>query len=136
MMNKELEVVAAIIVHEKSVLCVQRGIHRYPYLSEKFEFPGGKTEPGETQEAALIREIREELSLEIQPLRHLISVRHPYPDFAIHLHAWICESKTRDMLLTEHIQALWLKTEDLSRPDWAAADLPVVAELMKSGFGY
>ena len=124
------EVVAAVIQHENEILCVQRGIHRYPYLSHKFEFPGGKTEAGETQQQALIREIREELHMEIRPLRHLISVHHSYPDFRILLHAWLCESTSRELMLLEHTAARWLLPEQLHALDWAAADIPVVEHLM------
>lgn len=57
---KHIKVVAAIITHKEKILCVQRGVHKYNYISKKYEFPGGKIEIGETQEDALIREIKEE----------------------------------------------------------------------------
>ena len=64
-MKKLVEVVAAIIVHNDEILCVQRGPNKYAYISEKFEFPGGKIEPGEDQVSALKRELNEELNVEI-----------------------------------------------------------------------
>ena len=121
-----IQVVAAVIGRQNRFLCVQKGSHRHPYLSEKFEFPGGKTEPGESHEAALIREIREELNLEIRPLRHLITVSHSYPDFSIMLHAWLCASEEGEPVLTEHLQACWLPAERLMELNWAAADVPLV----------
>lgn len=125
------EVVAAVIIRNGSVLCLQKGSHRFSYLSEKFEFPGGKTESGESQEEALVREIREELCLEIRPLRHLITVPHAYPDFSILLHAWLCETEEKEPVLNEHKTACWLPLDRLKEPDWAAADVPVVEFLME-----
>ena len=58
---KEISVVAAIIKHDDKILCVQRGQGKYAYVSNKFEFPGGKIENNETQHEAIIREIKEEL---------------------------------------------------------------------------
>ena len=128
-MSSPIEVVAAIIRHEGKYLCVQRGKSRYAYVSEKFEFPGGKVEAGETQLEALIREIAEELEIEIQAEKHLVSVTHHYPDFSIVLHAWLCQSFTKEIQLKEHISMQWLLPNELHKPDWAAADLPVVKAL-------
>ena len=63
---KSIEVVAAIIYYKDKILCVQRGENKYPYISNKFEFPGGKLENGETKTEALKREISEELNMDIQ----------------------------------------------------------------------
>ena len=63
---KKIDVVAAIIVNVNQVLCVQRAKSKYEYISEKYEFPGGKVEDAETEREALLREIREELSLAIE----------------------------------------------------------------------
>jgi len=52
---KNIEVVAAIIIHDRKILCVQRGYNKLDYISKKFEFPGGKMESGETQTAAIVR---------------------------------------------------------------------------------
>jgi 8-oxo-dGTP diphosphatase len=127
-----LEVVAAVIKRQNAYLCVQRGTHRHAYLSDKFEFPGGKMEAGESQEEALIREIREELSLSIKPLRHLISVPHRYPEISLVLHAWLCEPEPGEPVLSEHKSYVWLPAAELKSLDWAAADVPVV-ELIEGG---
>lgn len=131
-MEREIEVVAAVIYHEGAFLCVQRGKHPFAYLSGKFEFPGGKTEPGEQAAAALIREIREELDMNIHPLRHLITVNHSYPDFSIRLQAWLCRCDSIEYNLKEHLSACWLPPEQLKQLDWAAADLPVVDFLFRN----
>lgn len=124
--KKVLEVVAAVITRSDLILCLQRDYHKFPYLSEKFEFPGGKIEAGESQQEALIREIREELSLDIRPVRHLVSVPYAYPDFSITLHAWLCDSDEKEPVLNEHKSACWLPALRLKELDWAAADVPVL----------
>jgi 8-oxo-dGTP diphosphatase len=124
--KKVVEVVAAVITRSDLILCLQRDYHPLPYISEKFEFPGGKVEAGESQEAALIREIREELCLDIRPVRLLISVPHVYPDFSILLHAWLCDTNEKEPVLNEHKSACWLPAGRLKELDWAAADVPVL----------
>ena len=133
-MSSPIEVVAAVIRHEGKYLCVQRGKSRYDYVSEKFEFPGGKVEAGETQLEALKREISEELEIEIQVEKHLVSVTHHYPDFSIVLHAWLCQSFSKEIQLKEHSSMLWLLPNELHKLDWAAADLPVVEALHQIEF--
>ena len=71
---KTIEVVAAIIQNNNQILCVQRGPSKYAYVSHKYEFPGGKVEAGETKEQAIIREIKEELHIDIiNPQFYLIA---------------------------------------------------------------
>ena len=55
---KKVEVLAAVIINDQKILCVQRGTHKYPYLTNKWEFPGGKMEAGESQEQTIRREMR------------------------------------------------------------------------------
>ena len=128
--KKKIAVVAAIIQTGGKILCVQRGPHRHPYISGKWECPGGKIESGETPEAALIREIREELHLTITVDHHLITVDHDYPDFHISMAAYRCTAVTTDpiVVLTEHVAHCWLPPSDpaLLALDWAAADVPIV----------
>lgn len=123
---KHIEVVAAVIEHDNHYLCVQRNFNKFEYISYKYEFPGGKVEPNETNQEALIREIREELILEIQINEKIITVEHIYPDFKITMHTYMCNSKNREITLNEHIDYKWLKKEELNSLDWAAADLPIV----------
>ena len=82
---KHIEVVTAIIQHEDKILCVQRGPAKYEYIEYKFEFPGGKVEPHETNKEALIRELKEELRLEIRQVSYYTTIKHPYLDFKITL---------------------------------------------------
>ena len=129
---KKVEVVAAIIERDDKILCVQRDDHKYPYLSNKWEFPGGKMEEGESQEETIVREIREELSMEIKPIKHLLSNTHHYPNFSIELHTWLCKPLSGEPQLNEHQAAVWLEAQDLEKLNWAEADVAVVEILMKS----
>jgi len=131
MMNS-IEVVAAVIFHEKKVLCVQRAEHEKEYVSLKWEFPGGKVEVGESREEALVREIEEELVVEIHELQYLTTVEHSYPDFQLTMHAYTCALKAGEVTLKEHVAAKWLAVEELDQLDWAAADVPVVEYLKRS----
>ncbi|MGB2739805.1 MAG: (deoxy)nucleoside triphosphate pyrophosphohydrolase [Cognaticolwellia sp.] len=126
---KKIDVVAAIIQCGEETLCVQRGPAKLEYISKKYEFPGGKIETGETKESAIIREIKEELHLDIIEPKFFNTVEHQYPDFFITMHSFICPVRHRDITLTEHIDKKWLKISELHLLDWAAADIPVVKQL-------
>jgi len=123
-------VVAAIIFHDERILCVQRGISRFPYISYKWEFPGGKVEIDEKYEFALKREIVEELKMEIIVDDVFLRVDHSYQDFAITLHSYLCKCENPSFKLTEHLDFKWLLREELEQLDWAEADKPIVKLLM------
>jgi 8-oxo-dGTP diphosphatase len=126
---KHYKVVAAVIEHKGAILCTQKGEHNYPYLSYKYEFPGGKVERGERDEDALIREIDEELALCITVNRKIAVVNHQYPDFMITLTAFHCNSTSREVTLVEHLHAIWLPKEKLKTLAWVAADQPILQYL-------
>ncbi|MEL4306238.1 (deoxy)nucleoside triphosphate pyrophosphohydrolase [Methanococcoides sp. LMO-2] len=128
---KHYEVVAAIIIDDDKVLCVQRDHGKYDYISLKYEFPGGKIESGESKEQALERELLEELDLGIKIEREFLTVSHHYPDFSVTMHSFICSALNPEFNLKEHIAFKWLNPENLSTLDWAEADLPIVSKLMK-----
>ena len=127
---KQIEVVAAIIIKDKKILCVQRKESKLPYISKKYEFPGGKMEPGETREETIIREIKEELAIDIIVKEEFLTITHQYPDFHITMHSFICKSNDTEVTLTEHINFQWLGKEELNKLDWAAADIPIVNKLI------
>lgn len=130
---KQIEVVAGIIFYEDKILCVQRAINKLPYISEKFEFPGGKIEKGETQKEALQRELLEELNISVDIKSFYFTVVHEYPDFELTMHSYICEIDTKDITLNEHISLQWLNLNELQNLDWAAADIPIVNKLVSNG---
>ena len=123
---KKVEVVAAVIQHQNKILAVQRGPGKYAYISQKWEFPGGKMEAGETEEQTIVREIREELHMDIHPKEKLLTVEHTYPDFHLTMHTYLCEAETNTPTLTEHTAYKWLLLAELDELDWAGADVAVV----------
>lgn len=130
---KKIEVVAGVIYWEDLILCVQRPKNKYSYISEKFEFPGGKIEEGETKEEALHRELLEELNLSTKIKSSFLTVVYQYPDFELTMHSYICEVDTQNLTLREHIDQKWLKIDELNSLDWAAADVPIVDKLVSNG---
>ncbi|MDH4471000.1 MAG: (deoxy)nucleoside triphosphate pyrophosphohydrolase [Fluviicola sp.] len=132
---KKIEVVAAIIVHTDKILCVQRNESKYEYVSFKYEFPGGKIELDETAENALIREIKEELRMDIRIQNLFLTVEHTYPDFHITMHSYICHTERTDLQLEVHVDYKWLTIDELDKLDWAAADIPIVDKL-KANFSW
>jgi 8-oxo-dGTP diphosphatase len=129
---KTIEVVAAVIQHHNKILAVQRGPAKYAYISEKWEFPGGKMEAGETEEQTIIREIREELDMQIEVKSKLLTVEHSYPDFHLTMHTYLCESEQSEPILTEHLAFRWLSIDQLEEIDWAGADVPIVEVLKQT----
>ena len=126
------QVVAAIIFHNERILCVQRGISRFPYISFKWEFPGGKVENGENYEIALKREILEELEMNISVENEFLINDYSDPDFAIRLHSYVCKCDAPAFTLTEHLDYKWLLREELEQLDWSEADKPIVELLMRN----
>jgi len=131
--KKKVEVVAGILCFNNEILCVQRQKNKYNYISEKFEFPGGKIEAGETKKEALKRELLEELNISPIIKSYFTTVIHQYPDFELTMHSFICETKSKNLTLNEHIALEWLTLDELKKLDWAAADIPIVEKLVKNG---
>jgi len=126
-MNKEVVVVGAVIVVDGLILCTQRGTGP---LAGLWEFPGGKIEPGESPQEALVREIREELGCAIMVGDEVTTTRHEYDFATIVLTTFICSLEDGDPVLTEHAEAQWLPSARLTELEWAPADLPTVNLLM------
>lgn len=125
---KHVEVVAAIIQRDGLVYATQRG---YGEWKDWWEFPGGKVEPGESCEAALIREIREELTVEIQVEQRLCTVAYDYPTFHLVMHCYFCKLASGHLTLLEHEAARWLSQQELDAVEWLPADKVVVEKLKK-----
>lgn len=127
MEKKHHNVVAAVIVDNNEVLCMQRGQTKYKYTSYKWEFPGGKIESGETPEEALHREILEEMAMNVSVGKHLVTIKHEYPDFRITMAAYLCTSMTgRAFTMNEHKAYKWLPFSQLSNLEWVVADIRIV----------
>ena len=126
---KQVEVVAAIIRDgDGRVFATQRG---YGDWKDWWEFPGGKTEPGETPEEALKREIREELSAEISADKFLCTVDYDYPAFHLTMHCFLCSLLSEAMHLNEHEAARWLRKEELNSIKWLPADRQILETIKK-----
>ncbi len=123
---KTIEVVAAIITHNGRVFATQRG---YGEFKDGWEFPGGKMEPGETPQQALVREIQEELDTEIEVGELVETVEYDYPGFHLTMHCFLCTVRSGALVLKEHEAARWLTREELDDVDWLPADVKVVEKL-------
>ena len=120
----------AIILNSKGQVLVTQRSATMP-LPLKWEFPGGKIEAGETAEECLIREIKEELNIEIQITGSLPTNDYQYPDKLIRLIPFICRQTGGDLALKEHAAYKWLDAKDLLDLDWAEADVGVVEEYLR-----
>lgn len=124
---KRIEVVAAIIRRGDKLFATQRG---YGPWKDYWEWPGGKVEPGETPQAALMREIREELDAEIDIGQYLTTVEWDYPEFHLTMHCYICSLRSESLHLNEHEAARWLGAGELDGVNWLPADyqlIPLIA---------
>lgn len=117
---KHIEVVAAVIEKDNKVFCCQKG--NKGECAYKWEFPGGKIEPGETYEEALIREIKEELDCLIKVNNYLITINHQYNTFHLTMHVYLCELIDKEPVLSEHIDSKWCSKDKLKDLDFAEAD--------------
>ena len=123
---KTIRVVAAIIIEQGKVFATQRG---YGEFKDGWEFQGGKIELGETPEAAIVREIKEELDTEIEVVKLLDTVEYDYPQFHLSMDCFICKIKSGDLVLKEHEAAKWLTKENLDSVDWLPADLSLIEKI-------
>lgn len=124
---KKIEVAAAVIKKEDKIFITKRS---YGEFIDMWEFPGGKVEAGETQEEALIREIKEELELDINNLNYLTTVKYDYPNFHLTMHCFICEICGGKLSLNAHNDVKWVSLEELPHQNWIPADVQVVEEIL------
>ena len=127
-MKKHLQVVGGIVIREGAVLAARRGESKYAYVAHKYEFAGGKIEPGETPQQALAREFLEELRAEIRVGERFLCVTHEYPDFIVTLDTYLCELCS-SFSCTEHEELRFIPLAQLDPAAWAPADAPIVEKL-------
>ena len=128
---KTIRVVAAIIKATNNegdpiIFATQRG---YGEFKGGWEFPGGKIEKGETPQAALVREIKEELETEIVVGELIDTIEYDYPTFHLSMDCFICKIKTGDLILKEHEAAKWLTKENLDSVGWLPADQGLIEKI-------
>lgn len=125
---KTVHVAAAIIKHENKIFATQRG---YGEFKDGWEFLGGKVEPGETSEQAIVREIQEELDTIIQPDQFFRTIEYDYPTFHLTMDCYLCSVKSGNLILKEHEDAKWLTKDTLYSVDWLPADIELISEIEK-----
>lgn len=125
---KKIEVVAAVIRKDNMILATQRG---YGEFKGGWEFPGGKIEAKETNEEALIREIKEELDMKIKVHDLLQTVYYEYPTFYLTMHCYWCTMEEETFILKEHEDYKWLNKKTLRTVEWLPADLGLIDEIEK-----
>ena len=124
---KTIRVVAAVICNslqtKTRIFATARG---YGEFKGMWEFPGGKIEPGETSQQALVREIREELATEIKVGELIDTIEYDYPDFHLSMNCFWCEVVEGDLVLLEALEGRWLTKDELDSVKWLPAYLGLV----------
>ena len=131
---KTINVVAAVIRDKDGVLATARGYGDYKGF---WEFPGGKIEEGETPEGALVREIKEELDINIKVNNYIDTVEFDYPEFHLSMKCYFCSILFGNLILKEAEDSRWLSKEQLDSVNWLPADLVIVdsvRELLKGNY--
>lgn len=123
-----INVTCAIIIKDNNILVAQRS--EKMKMALKWEFPGGKLESGETEIECIIREIKEELNIDIVIVKELQNRIYDHGDYKINLIPFVAHYSSGDIRLTEHKQFRLLKLSELLDLDWAEPDLPIVKELL------
>ena len=126
-MKRIVVVAAAVIRKGDMIFATQRG---YGDFKDRWEFPGGKIEPGETPQEALEREIREELCADIEIESYVDTVEWDYPAFHLTMHCFMCSLKSESLRLNEHEAARWVSARDLESLDWLPADRGLLPQIL------
>jgi mutator protein MutT len=122
-----IEVSAALVFRDGKLLITQR--HAKSHLGGLWEFPGGKRETGESFEQCLVREIREELGVEIAVDRLFEEIRHDYAEKSVHLKFFICRILSGDPQPVDCAAVKWIREKDLAAHDFPAADARLLEKL-------
>lgn len=132
-MKKHVKVAAGLVFEKGRIFATKRGESPYSYLAHKYEFPGGKLEPGESGPDTVKRELKEELSLDVKVGGLFAATTFEYPDFIVTLSVYECEMLS-DFVLNEHESYAWLVPSELNPEEWAPADADMI-ETLKRVFG-
>lgn len=125
---KIINVVAAIIKKDNKVFIAERG---YGEFKGKWEFPGGKIEPGETGEEAIVREVKEELKSDIEVEQFFYEINDKHEDRVFNVKFYICRLVKGDLVLTEHLNSKWVEPKEIIASDFMEADKEILDKLKK-----
>ena len=128
-MHRHVDVVGAVILQVRLILCAQRA--GSGSLAGLWEFPGGKIELGESKQAALKREISEELACTIEVGPEITTTVHEYEGGSISLTTFYCHIVQGAPRLREHLSMKWLRPDELDTLDWSPADIPAIAQIQR-----
>ena len=123
------QVVAALIWDQNKFMICQRPAHKARALL--WEFVGGKVEPGETKEEALVRECREELAVTVTVGDVFLEVDHVYPDISVHLTLFYAAIAEGEPQLLEHCDVRWITPEEIPQYSFCPADQEILQQLIK-----
>ena len=126
-MKREVHVVAGAIIKDNKVFAAQRG--NKGETKFKWEFPGGKIEPGETPEEALHRELIEELSINVKVHELITAIRDEYETQILYIDTYRCELIDGEPTLSEHIAMAWSTKEELDKLTFSPADDPTLKKI-------
>ena len=128
-MKKRINVVGAVLTRGQTILAAQRGSTMS--LPGMWEFPGGKIEPDESPEQALLRELEEELLCSAEIGQHVQTTEHEYDFGIVILTTYYCSLTGKEPRLTEHSEIRWVDAAELDQLEWAPADIPAVEQVMR-----
>lgn len=123
---KTIRVVAAVIRSGNKIFATQRGYGDY---KDGWELPGGKIEPGETPEDALVREICEELAVDVSVGELISTIEYDYPAFHLSMDCFWCSVQSGEIVLREHEAARWLTRTELDSVEWLPADMELIERI-------
>ena len=130
---KTIKVVAAVICdsleNTTKIFATARG---YGEFKGKWEFPGGKVEPGETPQQALVREIQEELAVKIEVGELIDTIEYDYPAFHLSMDCFWCNIVDGEIILKEAEAAKWLHKDELYSVNWLPADIALIKKIQNS----
>ena len=128
-MKKRINVVGAVLTRGQTILAARRSSTMS--LPGMWEFPGGKIESNESPQQALLRELEEELLCSAEIGEHIETTEHEYDFGIVILTTYYCSLIGKEPRLTEHSEIRWVQAAELDQLDWAPADIPAVARVMK-----
>jgi 8-oxo-dGTP diphosphatase len=127
--KRRIRVVAALLERDDGkVLITQR--RPQAFMPLKWEFPGGKVEPGETDQQALARELTEELDIQVEVGEHFMGLNHSYPEFELDFQVYRCRLLSGEPKKVAVHNFRWVTVNDLDNYEFPPADLPTVKQLL------